>query len=243
MTPESVVGIGAIALVALVTGIIAAVAGFGGAVLLLPMLVWTFGVHDAVPIFAVAQLVGNSARAWFNRADLDLDVVRWFAIGAVPLAIVGAMAFAAAPAPLLQRLLGVFLIGAVVFRHSRPGGGRIGLRAFALIGLVFGFLSGLVGTVGPLMAPFFLAYGLMKGAYIGTEALATLVMRVISLAVYGSSALLTEATLAIGLLIGIVLLIGAYVGRRILDRVPERIFPLLIELVLVVSGTHLLVFG
>ena len=38
---------------------------------------------------------------------------------------------------------------------------------------VFGFLYGLTEGIGALMAPVFLAYGLVKGAYIGTDALST----------------------------------------------------------------------
>jgi uncharacterized membrane protein YfcA len=37
-----------------------------------------------------------------------------------------------------------------------------------------------------------------------------------------------------------VLILGSYVGKRILDRVPERIFPRIIEAVLLVSGLQLL---
>lgn len=240
MTPEA---LAATVLVALFAGTLAAVAGFGGAVLLLPVLVWSFGIHDAVPILTVGQLIGNSARAWFNREELALPVVGWFALGALPFALLGGVAFAAAPAPFLQRLLGAFLILTVAYRHSRFSGSRPPLRAFALIGAGFGFLSSLVGSVGPLMAPFFLAYGLVKGAYIGTEALATVTMRVSSLAGYGSNALLTERTLLVGLLVGLVLLTGAYIGKRILDRVPERVFPVLVELVLVASGAQFLLFG
>jgi len=62
----------------------------------------------------------------------------------------------------------------VVWRHvPRTSTWRPQVRAFAALGAVFSFVSALVGSVGPLMAPFFLAYGLGKGAYIGTEALAT----------------------------------------------------------------------
>ena len=38
--------------------------------------------------------------------------------------------------------------------------------------------SGEISAVRPIMIPFFLAYGLAKGTLIGTEALATVVMRV-----------------------------------------------------------------
>jgi hypothetical protein len=55
--------------------VLAAVAGFGGAAVLLPLLVTLFGVREAIPILTVAQLLGNLSRAWFNRSELDLPVV------------------------------------------------------------------------------------------------------------------------------------------------------------------------
>jgi hypothetical protein len=68
----------------------------------------------------------------------------------------------------LSRLLGVFLILIVVRMHLKPNAKwRPTLPAFAGIGAGASFLSALQGSVGPLMAPFFLAYGLVKGAYIG----------------------------------------------------------------------------
>jgi uncharacterized protein len=151
---------------------IAAVAGFGGAVVLLPILVFVFGVRDAIPILTVAQLIGNSSRVWFNRRELDLPVVGWFSLGGVPAALIGGFLFASAPLSFLSRLLGVFLIAVVVYRHRGKGSTlQLPLRSFAVVGAVLSFLSALLGSVGPIMIPFFLAYGLVKGALIGTEAL------------------------------------------------------------------------
>ena len=45
------------------------------------------------------------------------------------------------------------------------------------------------------MAPFFLSYGLLKAAFIGTEACATLVMRVTRIAVYGGLALIDPSAI------------------------------------------------
>ena len=59
---------------AFVGSLLAAVAGFGGAAILLPLLVAAFGVREAIPILTVAQLLGNLSRAWFNRSELDLPV-------------------------------------------------------------------------------------------------------------------------------------------------------------------------
>ena len=229
---------------AFVASTVAAIAGFGGAAILLPILVWGFGVREAIPMLTVAQLVGNGSRVWFNRDKVVMPVVGWFALGAVPMATVGGLLFAAAPAPFLRRLLGVFLILTVVYRHTPLGRkAQMTSRGFLGVGLVFGFLSALLGSVGPLQAPFFLAYGLVKSAYIGTEALATVIMHIVKLGVYGGSSLLTSASVMTAAAIGIVMIGGSYVGKRLLDRLPERIFPFLIEGVLVVSGLQFLAFG
>jgi uncharacterized membrane protein YfcA len=223
---------------------LAAVAGFGGAAVLLPALVAVFGVRAAVPILTVAQLIGNGSRVWFNRRLVEPRVVAWFALGAVPLALLGGVLFASAPLGALKRLIGAFLLVMVLWRHlPRAPTWRPGVRAFAVIGAVFSFLSALVGSVGPLMAPFFLAYGLVKGAYIGTEALATVVMHVTKLVAYGGTAVLTPRAVAVGLALGPIMILGSYIGKRIVDRLPERVFVAIIELVLVGAGGWFVIGG
>lgn len=230
-----------VGLVALLASLLAAVAGFGGAVVLLPVLVWAFGVRDAVPILTVVQVVGNGSRVAFNRRELVWPVAGWFALGAVPLAVVGGLVFATAPAAFLSRLLGAFLLLAVGYRHTALGRrASIDLHGFAWLGAAAGFGSALIGTVGPLVAPFFLAYGLLGGAYIGTEAVTALSMHMVKLAVYGGAAILTAQAVTTGLGIGGVMVLGTYVGKRLLERVPTYVFPLLIEAVLVISGLQLL---
>ena len=233
-----------LAAVAFAASTLAAVAGFGGAAVLLPALVAVFGVRDAIPILTVAQLIGNGSRVWFNRRELRLPVVGWFALGGVPAALLGGWLFATAPLPALRRLIGAFLVATVAWRHLRRGPPRgLPLRAFAPVGFGASFLSALVGSVGPLMAPFFLAYGLVKGSYIGTEALATVVMHVTKLVAYTGAAVLTTHAAAIGVALGPIMVAGSFVGKRVLDRLPERVFVLLIEVVLIAAGVWFLARG
>ena len=77
----------------LLASVIAAVAGFGGSVILLPLVVHLFGIKAAVPILTVAQLLGNASRAWFGRKDIDWKVVGYFSLGCIPSAIIGAVMF------------------------------------------------------------------------------------------------------------------------------------------------------
>ena len=230
--------------VAFVAATLAAVSGFGGAAVLLPVLVLAFGVRDAIPILTLAQLAGNGSRVWFNRREVDWKVVGWFALGGVPLALVGGYLFATAPLVVLTRVLGGFLLLIVVIRRLRKRPARrFPAPAFAAIGGGASFLSALLGSVGPIMAPFFLAYGLVKGAYIGTEAMSTVVMHVTKLVAYRETAVLTEIALVAGLALAPVMVAGSYVGKRIVDRLPERVFVVIIEIVLVAAGLLFLARG
>jgi uncharacterized membrane protein YfcA len=229
---------------AFVASALAAVTGFGGAAVLLPILVLVFGVRDAIPILTVAQLIGNGSRVWFNRHELALPVVGWFAVGGVPAALAGGVLFASAPLSFLKRLLGIFLLATVVYRHMRKSRAfRPSLRSFAGIGAIFSFLSALLGSVGPIMAPFFLAHGLVKGAYIGTEASATVIMHVTKLVAYGGTSVLTLASVMAGLALGPIMIFGSFVGKKVLDRLPEHLFVWLIEATLVLAGLTFLIGG
>ena len=207
---------GVLLIVSFIAATLAAVAGFGGAAVLLPVLVATFGVREAIPILTVAQLVGNGSRVWFNRQELDRRVVAWFAVGGVPMALIGGFLFAKAPLTPLTRSLGVFLILIVVWRHSRlKTRWRPTIYSFAGIGAGASFLSALLGSVGPLMAPFFLAYGLVKGAYIGTEALSTVVMHITKLIAYRGAAVLSLHAVVVGLMLGPIMILGSFTGNAL----------------------------
>lgn len=233
-----------LAFTALFASTLAAVTGFGGAAVLLPVLVAVFGIREAIPILTVAQLIGNGSRVWFNRLEVNWKVVAWFAIGGVPMALLGGYLFAKAPLSALTRLLGAFLLLIVVWRHVRPRPPHsFPVAAFAGIGAGASFLSALLGSVGPLMAPFFLAYGLLKGAYIGTEALSTVAMHITKLVAYRQSNVLTLNGAVIGLALGPVMILGSWLGKRIVDRLPERVFILIIEAVLIVAGVLFLIRG
>jgi uncharacterized membrane protein YfcA len=231
-----------LAVVAFVASTLAAVTGFGGAVILLPFVVAVYGVRDAIPILTVAQLIGNAGRVWVNRKEVSLPVVGWFSHGAVPAALVGGAVFAAAPLAVLTRVLGMFLVTVALLWHFREGSvPRLTRRGFAPLGAVSSFVSALVGSSGPLVAPFFIAHGLVKGAYIGTEALAAVVTHVSKLLAYGNASLLSPATLTGGVPLGLVMVAGAYVGKLLMSRLPKRTFVLLVKGTLVVVGISFIV--
>ena len=231
----------ALALGAVVASTIGGVVGFGAGIIMLPLIAWTLGARASVPVLTVAMLFGNAGRVWFSREEVQPRVVAYFLIGAVPATIAGATLYTHLEVEWISRILGTFMLLSVPLRRwlSRRGV-WVRLRHFPLIGAGFGFLSALVSSVGPVMSPFFLGYGLRRGAYIGTDALCTVGMYVVRIIVFGRFALLTPPTLTAGILIGVVMVSGAWMGRHLLDRISERVFLLLIEAILVVCGLQFL---
>jgi hypothetical protein len=234
-------------LVLLVTAVagsvLGGVAGFGAGVLLLPVVAWTLGLRAAVPVMTVTMLVGNLSRIWWSRHDLDRPVCFRFLAGAIPATAVGAILYAGTPTAALSVLIGAFLLASVPLRRflSSPLV-QVRLRHFPVIGLVFGLLSSLVVTTGPVVTPFFLAYGLRRGAYIATEAVCAFGMHLVRGVVLARYTLLTWETVAIGCVLGATMFSGAWLGRRLLDRMSDRVFLRVIEGLLVVMGLQFLLF-
>jgi len=221
---------------------VAAIAGTGGGIILLPVLVGVFGIRDAVPIYAVAQLVGNLSRVAFNRPLIDYKVVVWFILGAIPFAVFGSWLFTRLPDTGLLKVLGIFLVGSVILRRAHLSRRtRFHPRWFAPIGGVFSIVSAIVGSAGPFLAPFYLSYGLTKGAFIGTEALGTAIMHVAKLSTYQSLGAMNLSMWIAGILLGPIMVAGSFAGKKILDRLPVQVFLIIVETAIVGFGIWFLI--
>jgi uncharacterized membrane protein YfcA len=221
--------------------LLSSVAGFGGGVLLLPVFTVLFGLRVAVPMLTLTQLSSNGSRVWFNRSELRWPLIGWFALGAVPFAVLGGVLLTHAPLAPLKSLLGVFLIGVVVWRRVQRQPRTPADPAFVAVGAASGLGSALLGSVGPLTAPFFLAVGLTRAAYVGTEAASALTMHLTKIATYGAGELLTGQVLLYGAALTPATLLGAWAGRKIVGRISDRLFVLLVEIGLLAAGVLFLI--
>jgi uncharacterized membrane protein YfcA len=103
-----------------------------------------------------------------------------------------------------------------------------------------GLLSGIVGTVAPINAPFLLAYGLVKGAYLATEALGAAAVHLTKAAVYGCFAALTFETSGYGLILGRALIVGSWLGKRIVMSRNTLAFIRMVEILIGLAGALML---
>lgn len=225
----------------LVAGTLGGIVGFGSSVMLMPALVIVFGPREAVPIMAVASIMANASRvaAWWR--EVDWRVVAAYSATAAPAAALGAATLLALPTRSVEAVLGLFFIAMIPARRwMARRKWRLRLWHLAVFGAGIGLLTGLVATTGPINAPFFLAYGLVKGAYLGTEALGSLAMYLAKAITFRSLGALPLETLGKGLVVGSSLVAGAFIAKRFVRQIDAERFRLLMDALLLVAGLTML---
>ena len=115
---------------------------------------------------------------------------------------------------------------------------RQGLEPLA--GAVIGFLTGIVVSTGPLSVPAFAAYGLVKGAFIATEAAGSLALYISKALTFRQFGALPVDIIVKGLISGSSVMAGTYTARLIVERLSVVTFQRLLDGVMIVSGTALL---
>ena len=113
---------------------IAGVAGFGGGVVALPVLVWVFGVREAIPILSISQVLSTVSRVWLHRDGLNWPVVRLFSLGALPFSIVGSLIFISIDTTVLVRILGVMMLLFIVYTRL-PIGREFNMKLWGFVPL------------------------------------------------------------------------------------------------------------
>lgn len=231
----------AILLIGVLAGTVGGVIGFGGSNLLLPLLVFAFGPKEAVPIMGLAGVMANFARVavWWREVDWRAAAV--YAATAVPAVALGARLFLSLDARLVEAGLGVFMLAMVPIRRwFLARNFTIGYAGLAAAGAGIGFLTGMVAATGPINTPFFLAYGLTRGAYIATEALGSLAVFATKTVVFQQSGALPGATLAKGLVIGAAMMLGSWLARGIVQRLDARQFRGLMDALMLAAGVAMI---
>ena len=165
--------------VGLLAGAVSGIIGTGSSIMLVPVLVWQFGPKEAVPIMAVAAIIGNFSRilAWWREVNWRATAA--YAVTGVPAAALGAKTLLVLPPRAVDIAIGLFLLAMIPGRRALAAHQvKLRLRHLAVIGAVVGYITGIVVTTGPITVPIFLMYGLVKGAFLATEAAGSLAIYV-----------------------------------------------------------------
>jgi uncharacterized protein len=227
--------------VGLLAGMLSGVIGTGSSMMLMPVLVIIYGPQKAVPIMAIAAIMGNLGKVLSWWRQIDWRAFAAYSATAAPSAMLGVRTLLALPTHAVELALGLFFIAMIPTRRWLARRAiRFKLWQLALMGAPVGFLTGIVVSTGPITVPVFMNYGLVKGAFLATEAAG-------SLSVYGAKVIafhqfgaLPIPLIADGLITGAAIMLGTFCARGIVARMSAHTFRLVVDALMLTSGLSLL---
>lgn len=250
-----------IGLAALVTSGLTLFSGFGLGTILMPVFALFFPLPLAIAATAVVHFANNLFKFGLMARQADWPVVAKFSVPAALAAILGAgslalfdqlptlwrytLAGSDCEVTAVKAVIGsLIVLFALLELSPRFQALAFPPRWLPVGGALSGFFGGLSGNQGALRSAFLLKAGLSKDAFVATGVVSAVIVDAVRLVVYGTVMLAGQfaqaQTLALPVAVGtICAFIGAFVGKRVLQKVTLRTVQLIVAIAMLGIGTGL----
>ncbi len=224
-------------------GAVASIAGFGIGSLLTPAMAAATGTKLAVAAVSIPHAIGTSIRFWRFRREVDWMIVRSFGLTSAAGGITGALLNTWATSRTLEVVFGSLLLlaGASQVTGFAKRWRLRGALAW-LGGALSGFFGGLVGNQGGIRTAAMLGFEVDKRQFVATTTAVALVIdaaRVPIFIAFEARALMTILPVITIATLGVI--IGTLFGERLLARVPEPRFRVVVGALLLLLGVSFLI--
>ena len=229
--------------VALFASIVGGVSGYGTGALMPLVLVPLVGPEPVVPIIALSSLLTNTSRtlAFLPVVDRRRSII--VLLFAVPTCIIGAYGYSLLTGKGAQIVIGsMMILGIPLRRIAKSRGYTIGDRGLAGASFGWGFVVGGTSGAGIILLSMLMAASVQGSAVIATDAAISIVIGIVKLAVFGVAGIVTAKVIAVALLIGVVAFPGAFIARRLVERLSVKAHTNLLDAVVLFGGAAML-FG
>lgn len=240
-TELSLTTYGIVALAAFAGALLASMSGTGSSLLIAPVLVPLIGVKALLPVIAVGSLFGNIARAWVYREWIDRKLFIKVGLPAAPGVFVGVLIYDWLPQSSLLAIFGLFMIASLPIRRwtdslkLKPNPAGVAGGSFG-----FGIIAGSVPLGGVVLVAMLLGFGLRGGAILGTDATISVLTNLCRVGGFTSVELLDFQLVTLGIIIGVMTVPAAYIGRYMVVRMNVNIHTKLLDGVVILTGCYFL---
>lgn len=241
-----------ISITALIASGLTLFSGFGLGTLLMPVVAIFFPIEIAVAVTAIVHLSNNLFKLAMLGREANFSVLLRFGATAILFAFAGALVlnWLADLQPLwryqlsdsiievspVKLIVGVIILVFVYLELSKALKGiQIDQKFLAIGGAISGFFGGLSGHQGAFRSMFLLKAGLTKDAFIATGVTIAVLVDISRLAIYGWDMSIHRDAIDWTLVIcaSLSAFIGAYIGRRLLQKMTIRSIQVAVSILLV----------
>jgi uncharacterized membrane protein YfcA len=228
----------------LVASSIGTLTGFGTSTIMVPTLLFFFPLPVTLLFAGIIHWFGDIWKMLFFRSGMRWRILLLFGVTGLIASYLGASLVVAVSEDILSRLLGVFLLTYVGWLTFNPTWQLPEQNATALTGgALSGFFAGIFGVGGAVRGAFLAAYNLPKEVYLFTGGAIALVVDSTRLVTYWSQGTRLSEMLLMGVLASIpASFAGAYLAKRMVDRIPQEQFRMLIAAFLALVALKLLLW-
>lgn len=234
-----------VAVTALGAGIIGGVTGYGTGLLMPLVLVPIVGAQAVVPIIAVSAMMSNTSRvvAFFRHLDRRKALI--IGVAALPTTFLTAWGYTRLTGPAAALFIGSMLIALVVLRRTlKVLQGRLDSgRSLAVAGLGYGAAAGGTAGAGVILLAILMWSGQQGPAVIATDAAISVLIGVVKAGTFQAFGALPLSSWVMALLIGVCASPGAFIARRITERLTIGQHTLILDTVVIVGGIILIAQG
>ena len=218
--------------------------GFGTSTIMVPVMVSFIPLSETLLFVGIIHWFGNIWKLTLFRRGIHRELILKFGIPGVAMTVVGGLLVFQTSETTLSRVLGGALVGYVAFMLAK---GRLQVpqtTGTAMAGgALYGFSAGIFGIGGAVRGAFLAAFDLPKAVYIATGGAIGLAIDSGRLATYWWEGATLDSRLLLGLAACIPLsFVGAKIAERIVDRIPQERFQVVVAAFLAVMGARLLFF-
>ena len=226
-----------IAAIAVITSIVGGLAGYGTGALMPLVLVPIVGPEPVVPIIAFSALFTNTSRATAFRAAIDWRRAAIVLVFATPTCLLGAWGYTTLTGKGVMAVIGTMMCASVPLRRvAIRRGFKLGERALAAASVGWGIVVGGTSGAGIILLSLLLAAGLQGSAVIATDAAISVAIGVAKIGVFGAAGVVNAQVIAVAVLIGLAAFPGAFIAKRLVDRLSLRAHVAILDAVVLAGG-------
>jgi len=223
------------------TALMTSVAGAGGGTVLLAAMLQFMNPAEAIPVHGAIQLTSNLTRTWLLRKFVNWKIIFKFSL-LLPFGIfLGLKIFQNIDSDNIKILIGFFILLALGFQNLRIINNiKISTNIYILIGFFTGVLNILVGVIAPLLAVIVKQSISEKKSIVGTLGYFGLIGNLIKIIGFSFIGFSFFEYIDTFLMVVPATLIGSRIGQFLLNKISNRIFTIMFQLILIGLAIRLL---